>query len=70
MPKFQELRKKYPKMLVDGTLTFLEAMAGKHVEDTVTISHRWVNSVDPDPDGVQLAKVREYLENNPQIERL
>mmetsp|Transcript_18980 Transcript_18980/g.47224 ORF Transcript_18980/g.47224 Transcript_18980/m.47224 type:complete len:174 (-) Transcript_18980:270-791(-) len=70
MPKFQELREKYPKMLVDGTLTFHEAMVGKHVEDNVTISHRWINSVDPDPDGVQLAKMREYLENNPQIERL
>ena len=34
------------------------------------MSHRWIDSMEPDPDGVQLAKVREHLKNNPHIKKL
>jgi hypothetical protein len=45
-------------MLVGFTITFLEAMAGTHVKDILTMSHRWIDSVEPDPDGV---KARVYI---------
>jgi len=61
LPFFQTLRAKHPSALVHVTLTYSEVVTGKHVEENLSVSHRWMNPDDPDPDGEQLKAIQNFL---------
>lgn len=47
--------------------TMVDVLQRKHVKDTVTVSHRWMDKTKSDPDGVQFKTIRKYLIDNPHI---
>jgi hypothetical protein len=61
LPFFQELRAKHPNALVEVTITYEEVVSGTHVEKILSISHRWMEPTQPDPDGEQLKAIQEFL---------
>ena len=61
MPKYQDLKRDHPKMLVPFTISFAEACAGIHVKKVLTISHRWMDPKLADVDGTQLTAIRKHL---------
>ena len=65
MPFFQELKAKHGHELSEMKMTYAEVVNGTHVEETLSISHRWMNPDDPDPDGEQLKAVKKFL-NSPE----
>ena len=70
LPKYQDLLETHPTMLVPFTISFAEACAGVHVKSTLAISHRWMSPEVADIDGVQLAAIRKFLKEHPEIERV
>ena len=61
LPFFQELRAKHPNALVEVTITYEEVVSGTHVEKILSISHRWMEPTQPDPDGEQLKAIKAFL---------
>ena len=61
MPKYQDIKRDHPKMLVPFTISFAEACAGVHVKKVLTISHRWMDPKLADVDGTQLTAIRKHL---------
>jgi len=61
MPKYQDIKKAHPTMLVPFTISFAEACAGVHVKRMLTISHRWMDPKVADVDGAQLTAIRKHL---------
>ena len=64
LPFFQDLRKKHREALVEMTITYEEVVRGTHVEKILSISHRWMEPSDPDPDGVQLKAIKVFLDSS------
>ena len=48
LPKYQDIKRDHPTMLVPFKISFAEACAGVHVDDTLTVSHRWQLAHEPD----------------------
>ena len=61
LPFFQELRAKHPEKLIEVKLTYAEVVSGQHVEETLSVSHRWMKPDQPDPDGEQLKAIQAFL---------
>ena len=61
LPFFRELRAEHPRALRQVTITYAEVVQGTHVETTLSLSHRWMQPLVPDPDGVQLKALKEHL---------
>jgi hypothetical protein len=61
LPFFQELRAKHPSAFVEVTISYEEVVRGTHVEKILSISHRWMDPAQPDPDGEQLKAVKAFL---------
>ena len=61
LPKYQDLKRDHPTMLVPFTISFAEACAGVHVKKILTISHRWMSPKVADVDGAQLAAIQKHL---------
>ena len=61
LPFFQEIRSKHPDALVEVTITYAEVVSGTHVENVLSISHRWMQPDQPDPDGEQLKAIKSFL---------
>ena len=61
LPFFQELRAKHPSAFVDVTISYEEVVRGTHVEKILSISHRWMEPTQPDPDGEQLKAIKAFL---------
>ena len=57
LPFFQELRDNH----VEVTISFEEVVRGTHVEKILSISHRWMEATQPDPDGEQLKAIKAFL---------
>ena len=71
LPKYQDLKRDRPSMLVPFTISFADACAGVHVKSTLTISHRWMSRLVADVDGTQLAAIKKHLaEHGEGIERV
>ena len=64
LPFFQELRAKHPSALVEVTISYEEVVCGKHVEGILSISHRWMEPTEPDPDGEQLKAIKAFLNSS------
>ena len=62
MPVYQEIMRTHPQMLVPFKISFTEACNGLHVEQTLTVSHRWMSEGVADIDGTQLDAIRAHLE--------
>ena len=45
-------------MIVERVVTFEEVCTGSLVGEICVVSHRWMKSYEPDPDGTQLRKVK------------
>ena len=43
LPKYQDIKRDHPTMLVPFKISFAEACAGVHVNEILTISHRWMS---------------------------
>jgi hypothetical protein len=61
LPFFQELRAKHPSAFVEVTMNYEEVVRGTHVEKILSISHRWMEPTQPDPDGEQLKAIKAFL---------
>ena len=61
LPFFQELRAKHPHAFVEVTITYEEVVRGTHVAKILSISHRWMEPTQPDPDGEQLKAIKTFL---------
>ena len=61
LPFFQELRAKHPSAFVEVTISYEEVVRGAHVEKILSISHRWMEPTQPDPDGEQLKAIKAFL---------
>ena len=61
LPFFQELRAKHPSAFVEVTISYEEVVRGTHVEKILSISHRWMEPTQPDPDGEQLKAIKDFL---------
>ena len=61
LPFFQELRAKHPSAFVEITMNYEEVVRGTHVEKILSISHRWMEPTQPDPDGEQLKAIKAFL---------
>ena len=71
LPKYQDLKRDRPSMLVPFTISFADACAGVHVKSTLAISHRWMSRLVADVDGTQLAAIKKHLaEHGEGIERV
>ena len=64
LPFFQELREKHREALVEVIITYEEVVNGTHVEKILSISHRWMLPTHPDPDGVQLKAIKDFLDSS------
>ena len=72
IPFFQEIRDKFANELVEVSLDYTNVVKGTYLETTLAVSHRWMQSEDPDPDGEQLKALKDFL-NSPdgkKIERV
>ena len=67
MVSLQELRKTKSDWIVQKTISLEQVLRGTYVSEICTLSYRWCKSDDPDPDGEQLAVVREYVRKHPSI---
>ena len=65
LPFFQQLQKDHPDALEEKTITWPEVVTGKHVKEIMAVSHRWMTSFDPDPDGEQLQAIQDFLRDDP-----
>ena len=61
LPFFQELRAMHPSAFVEVTISYEEVVLGTHVEKILSISHRWMEPTQPDPDGEQLKAIKAFL---------
>ena len=61
LPFFQEIQKTHPHALQKVTITWGEVVKGTHMQKLLSLSHRWMDAGDPDPDGVQLKALKEFL---------
>ena len=61
LPFFQELRAKHPSAFVEVTISYEEVVRGTHVEKILSVSHRWMEPSQPDPDGEQLKAIKAFL---------
>ena len=61
LPFFQELRAMHPSAFVEVTISYEEVVRGTHVEKMLSISHRWMDPAQPDPDGEQLKAIKAFL---------
>ena len=61
LPFFQELREMHPSAFVDVTISYEEVVCGTHVKKILSISHRWMEATQPDPDGDQLKAIQAFL---------
>ena len=61
LPFFQELRADHPSAFVEVTMNYEEVVRGTHVEKILSISHRWMDPAQPDPDGEQLKAIKAFL---------
>ena len=64
LPFFQELRNKHPEALVQVTISYAQVVTGALVEDSLSVSHRWMVPNDPDPDGEQLKAIKAFLHSD------
>ena len=62
LPFFQELRADHPSAFVEVTMNYEEVVRGTHVEKILSISHRWMEPTQPDPDGEQLKAIKAFLD--------
>ena len=68
LPSFQELQATRPGLLVEKTVTRLDAFKMGYSGTHLAVSHRWFDGAAPDRDGLQLGHVRHYLRSHPGIE--
>ena len=61
LPKYQDIKRDHPTMLVPFKISFAEACAGVHVKKVLTISHRWMSREVADVDGAQFTAIRKHL---------
>ena len=66
-PRMQELRRDHPDWLERREISFADGHAGHYVSDTLVISHRWEDSVEPDGGGVQFSAIKKHLLANKAI---
>ena len=67
---YQELQRRFPQWLHTETLTLEDACTRRLAHDHVAVSHRWDEVETPDPSGVQLVALRDYLQERPHIKRV
>ena len=63
LPFWAEIREKHPEAMVEVTITWAEVVSGKHVQNVLSISHRWMLPTSPDPDCEQLKAVQSFLQS-------
>ena len=61
LPFFQELRANHPSAFVEVIISYEEVVCGTHVGKILSISHRWMEATQPDPDGEQLKAIKAFL---------
>ena len=64
LPFLQELRAAHPSALVEVAISYEEVVRGTHVEETLSVSHRWMEPTQPDPDGEQLKAIKTFLNSS------
>jgi len=67
MLSLQELRKTRPTWLTRKKITFEGALSGAYVDEYAALSYRWETAEHPDPRGMQLRALQEYLRAHPTI---
>ena len=66
----QVIQRRHPSWLVVEAVSLTDACRRARAKDVVAVSHRWDEQGTPDPSGVQLGAIRDYLRANPHIKRV
>ena len=64
LPFYQEIREKHPDAIARVTLDYTVVVNGTHSEKMMSVSHRWMQPDEPDPDGEQFKAIKSFL-NSP-----
>ena len=71
LPAFQRLREDNPRFLSQRKITRKGTFESEYADGSyLTVSHRWLGKDkddEPDPKGIQLEKIRNYLKERPHI---
>jgi hypothetical protein len=71
LPSVHWVEREHPEWLAEETLSVDDACSLAQVGRLLAVSHRWEGGDEPDPHGVQLTAIMEYLERHGEgIERL
>jgi len=70
LPNFQKLQVESPAAFKRERYSMTQVVTGFHTKEDLIISHRWFQSECPDPDGMQLAAIKNFLKEHKYIERV
>jgi hypothetical protein len=65
LPALQELLHDRSSWMVKKKITLVDALHGAYCGEYLFISHRWETPEAPDPNGVQLRRVKDHVRRNP-----
>ena len=68
LPKLQELKRTHPDWIVKKPVDMTSSLLGDYRENMLGTSHRWEHPDEPDTKGKQLAALKRYLDDHPEIE--
>ena len=67
LPRFQDLRQQHPTWFEELEITLEGACAHEYAGRILAVSHRWEAQGQPDTEGLQLAAVRTYVVEHPDV---
>ena len=68
LPKLQDLKRTHPDWIVKKPVDMTSSLLGDYRENMLATSHRWEHPDEPDTKGKQLAALKRYLDDHPEIE--
>ena len=68
LPKLQDLKRTHPNWIVKKPVDMTSSLLGDYRENMLATSHRWEHPDEPDTKGKQLAALKRYLDDHPEIE--
>ena len=66
MLPLQGMLEQHKSLMTKRTISLRDAFAGKYASNSIAGSHRWVGKKHPDPMGVQLGALRDFLRSTPK----
>ena len=70
LPVMQDIKRSHPSWIVKKPIDMTSSLLGKYRKTMLGVSHRWEHPDEPDSKGAQLAALKRYLDDNPEIEHI